>query len=122
MLSSQILEFQYGALKGFFSIAVLPDWVISVEQAKFSPSSGWRGGELLLLRKVQINRSRPSPKVNIQPVSRGSSGQKLQWQNSTLGQTKEKARVCALNSQGDSLTHLYSVSYMRSSFFFFSLF
>ena len=32
MLSSQILEFQYGTLKGFFSIAVLPDWVISVEQ------------------------------------------------------------------------------------------
>lgn len=61
MLSPQISGFQDGIFKVSLGIAVKSDWVISIEQAKFSPSSSWRGGELLLLRKDQISRSLLSP-------------------------------------------------------------
>lgn len=54
--------------QGYFHIAVLPDWVISSEQANSAPSNTWRGGVIA----AQKRPNKQITHVNLQgeyPVS-----------------------------------------------------
>lgn len=55
----------------------------------------------------------PEPQGKYPGLSSVVSGQKFKGQNSTQGQTKEKVRIYAVNSQKDSLPHLYSAPYEK---------
>lgn len=69
---------------------------------------------------VTVSQKRPNKQIapepqskNIQLLSRVASGQKFKGQNLTQRQIKENVRVYAVNSQRDSLTHLFSVPHEK---------